>query len=308
MKQLFIYLAICVSTMITTVAQTLSPVLYDFTSIGQVGDPWKQVLGPIGNAGSHVDFLCYNISGNYIDNQYYSFESDTLDLSLWTEVEINLTCASSLRNGDLFAFYYYDSATSSWSGFDLSGLIGSYQIQIPTTAILLSFDLNTNTNGNVNGKYAHVDRLQLSDPGVALPVTLLYFDGHEHEGTNHLDWATASEANSDFYDVEHSRDAYEWALVGKVAAAGNSNTTLKYHLSVENPANAINYYRLVQYDWDGKFEVFGPIAIDNIKKTPVITKYLNMHGQEIYTERYNGLVIAVYDDGTTHLVYINNAE
>ncbi len=296
------------ATYLSVTGQTLSPVLYDFTSIGQVGDPWKQVMGPVGNAGSHVGFLCYNITGNYVDNQYYSFESDTLDFSLWTEVEINLTCASSLRNGDLFAFYYYDSATSSWSGFDLSGLIGSYIINIPTTAILLSFDLNTNTNGNVNNKYAHVDRLQLSDPGVVLPVTLLYFEGEELDNSNRLDWATASEANSDYFNVEHSADAYVWAPIGKVPSAGNSNMTLEYHMYDERPQDIVNYYRLVQYDWDGQFEVFPPIAIDNRKGKPKVTKYLNMQGQEIYIGLYSGLAIVIYDDGTSHLMYINKVE
>ena len=31
------------------------------------------------------------------------------------------------------------------------------------------------------------------------------------------------------------------------------------------PLPIINYYRLVQYDWDGEFEIYGPIAIDNRK-------------------------------------------
>jgi hypothetical protein len=308
MKKWLMSIIFTAATCISLTAQTLSPVLYEFTSIGQVGDPWKQVLGPVGNAGSHAGFLCYNVSGNYIDNEYYSFESDTLDFSLWTEVAINLTCASSLRNGDLFAFYYYDSATSSWSGFDLSGFIGSYQISIPTTAILLSFDLNTNTNGNVNNKYAHVDRLQLSDPGVTLPVTLLYFEGHKLDDSNRLDWATASEAISDYFDVEHSTDAYSWTSIGKVPAAGNSNMTLEYYLYDESPEDVVNYYRLVQYDWNGEYEVFNPIAIDNERKKRVVTKYLNMHGQEIQPEGYRGLVIVVYHDGTSHLEYINNVE
>jgi hypothetical protein len=81
------------------------------------------------NAGSHNGEMCYNVVGTYLDDEFYSFESDTLDLLLWSEVNVEFTIASSLRNGDQFAFYYYDSATSSWSGYDISGLVGNFILE-----------------------------------------------------------------------------------------------------------------------------------------------------------------------------------
>ncbi len=284
-------------------SQTPFPWIDDFNSLSQPGDKFTLITGQP-NTGSHGGFLCYNNVGNYIDDEYYSFESDTLDLSLWTEVEVIVTVASSLRNNDIFAFWYYNPV-DGWQGYDLSNRIGTYTFPIPTTTTLVSVDLNTNANGNVNGKYAHMDKLEMTDPGgIALPIELISFEGHEHDGCNHLDWATASEANTDYYDVEWSRDAYEWDIIGTLPAAGNSNMNLYYNYVVENPLPIVNYYRLVQYDWDGMYEIFGPIAIDNRKREKRIVKYVNISGQEVDPQKTTGLVIGILEDGSTIKVYL----
>ena len=284
-------------------SQTPFPYFDDFSSLSQTGDKFTLITGQP-NTGSHGGFLCYNNVGNFIDNEYYSFESDTLDLSLWTEVEVIVTVASSLRNGDVFAFWYY-TPSDGWAGVDLSNQIGTFIFSIPITTILVSVDLNTNTNGNVNNKYAHMDRLEMNDPGgTPLPIELISFEEHDHEGCNHLDWVTASEANTDYYDVEWSRDAYVWESLGTLPAAGNSNMNLYYNFVDELPLPIVNYYRLVQYDWDGMYEIFDPIAIDNRKREKRIVKYVNISGQEVDPQKTTGLVIGVLEDGTTIKVYL----
>ena len=57
--------------------------------------------------------------------------------------------------------------------------------------------------------------------------------------------------------------------------------TLDYSFVDVTPLSTINYYRLVQYDWDGEFEIYGPIAIDNRKEEKRIVKYVSLSGQEI---------------------------
>jgi len=301
MKTLLNVLVVLISSI--SISQTPFPWVDDMSSLNQVGDKFQLITGQ-GNTGSHGGFLCYNNVGNYIDDEYYSFESDTLDLSLWTEVEVIITTASNIRNGDQFAFWYYNPV-DGWAGVNLSNLIGTYTFPIPTTTTLVSFDLNTNANGNVNGKYVHVDRIEMNDPGgTPLPIELISFDGHEHEGCNHLDWSTASEANTDRYDIEWSRDAYVWDVIGTLPAAGNSNMTLSYNFIDASPLPILNYYRLVQYDWDGVFEIFGPIAIDNRKPEKRIIKYVDVSGREIDPRYTTGLVIGILEDGTTIKVFL----
>jgi len=301
MKTLLNVLVVLISSI--SISQTPFPWVDDMSSLNQVGDKFQLITGQ-GNTGSNGGFLCYNNVGNYIDDEYYSFESDTLDLSLWTEVEVIITTASNIRNGDQFAFWYYNPV-DGWAGVNLSNLIGTYSFPIPTTTTLVSFDLNTNANGNVNGKYVHVDRIEMNDPGgTPLPIELISFDGHEHEGCNHLDWSTASEANTDRYDIEWSRDAYVWDVIGTLPAAGNSNMTLSYNFIDASPLPILNYYRLVQYDWDGVFEIFGPIAIDNRKPEKRIIKYVDVSGREIDPRYTTGLVIGILEDGTTIKVFL----
>ena len=104
--------------------------------------------------------------------------------------------------------------------------------------------------------------------------------------------------------MEWSKDAYEWLPIGDVPAAGNSNMNLEYTFRHEDFINGVNYYRLTQYDFDGQFEVFKIIAIDNAKREKRIVKYVSLSGQEIDPSSTTGLVIGIFEDGTTIKVFL----
>jgi len=284
-------------------AQTASPWIDEMTSISQIGDKFRLITGQ-GNTGSHSGEMCYNVSGTYLDEEFYSFESETLDLTAWAEVSVEFTIASNLRNNDQFAFYYFDDATLSWSGYDLSGLTGTYTVTIPTTSSMISFDLSTFSNGNLNGKYAHVDRIVLSDPASPLPIELLSFEAEKWEDRNIIKWQTASEYNSDYFDIQWSTDDINWISIGEMPAMGFSTSNVSYSLIHYKYEPTFNYYRLIQYDFDGQFEIFGPIVVDNREPKKRIVKYVNLSGQEVNPLFTTGLVIGVFDDGTTTKMYL----
>ena len=287
---------------ISVLSQTTSPIIEDFNSTDQPGE-WMSVTGQP-NTGAHVGQLCYNVTGNYLDNQYYSYESQPYDLTNWNSVDVIFSLTQSTRNGDQLALYYFDSATQSWSGWDLSGVSGTYTVTAPTTATIFSFDFNTNTNGNVNGKYVHIDYIYILDPSSPLPVELIYFTGETQDDANVFNWSTASEYNSDYFEIEWSSDAYEWTILGTTPAAGNSTINLYYALIEPCPKPIINYYRLVQYDWDGEFKIYDPIAIDNRKREKRILRYVSLSGQEIDPTSTTGLVLGILADGTSIKVYL----
>lgn len=132
----------------------------------------------------------------------------------------------------------------------------------------------------------------------ALPVELLYFDGVEYPLWNTLKWSTASEQNSSHFIIEKSTDGGNWREIANKTAAGNSNEKLNYSHSDNIDQHAIHYYRLVQYDIDGQFKIYGPIALDNRAKEKKIIKYVNLMGQEV-EKNTKGIVIEIYEDGTT---------
>ena len=131
---------------------------------------------------------------------------------------------------------------------------------------------------------------------------MVSFEGNVINDVNVLEWETASENNSDYFDVEWSMDGEIWRTIGDVKASGNSTESINYNFTHHNYQKGFNYYRLVQVDIDGKSEIYGPVVIDNTIKNKHIVKYVNLMGQEINPSNTIGLVIEVYSDGSTSKV------
>ncbi|WP_426493384.1 T9SS type A sorting domain-containing protein [Hymenobacter sp. 102] len=88
-------------------------------------------------------------------------------------------------------------------------------------------------------------------PVVLLPVQLVAFTARAQRGGVALQWRTASEINSDYFEVERSLDGRRFAPVGRVAARGNSTTLQQYAFTDATPPAGLLYYRLHQLDIDG---------------------------------------------------------
>ncbi|MBK7269325.1 MAG: T9SS type A sorting domain-containing protein [Flavobacteriales bacterium] len=69
-----------------------------------------------------------------------------------------------------------------------------------------------------------------------------------------LEWYTASETNTDVFVIERSADAEEFTEIGRVAAGGNSQSTLYYAYRDDAPLIGLNYYRLTEMDRDGHLQ------------------------------------------------------
>lgn len=133
-----------------------------------------------------------------------------------------------------------------------------------------------------------------------LPIELLSFDAIA-EGNNVLvDWKTASEENNEYFIVERSKDGINSEFVGRIEGAGNSNQILTYSIVDENPYNGISYYRLAQYDYDGKSESFSWVAVHvenkevasvQIYPNPLTTNSLNLDFQNFEGQT----MITIYD-------------
>ena len=86
-----------------------------------------------------------------------------------------------------------------------------------------------------------------------LPVTLIAFDAEKDEKTVKLSWKTSSETNSNFFEIQHSRNGKEWQPLGRVTSAGESKEQMSYDFTDANPVAGNNYYRLKMVDRDGTF-------------------------------------------------------
>ncbi|MFH2096335.1 MAG: T9SS type A sorting domain-containing protein [Bacteroidota bacterium] len=107
-----------------------------------------------------------------------------------------------------------------------------------------------------------------------LPVELVNFYGKpvtvNDKKMVQLFWLTASEKNNDYFTVERSNDAKHFDPVRNVDGIGNSNAIHEYTAYDENPFNGINYYRLKQTDFDGKFSYSNIITVNLIPDNSII--------------------------------------
>jgi len=94
-----------------------------------------------------------------------------------------------------------------------------------------------------------------------LPVEFLSFTGEERDCATHLNWQTATETNSHFFVIERSANGINYAEIGRLTAAGNSQSLVNYDFTDNNP-NIQNYYRLKQVDLDGTYEYSEVIRIN----------------------------------------------
>ena len=95
----------------------------------------------------------------------------------------------------------------------------------------------------------------------ALPVELLSFDGSCNNNVITLNWRTASEHNSQYFEVVKSRDGENWSSLATVGSAGNSTQELSYETKDNKAIDGNNYYKLIQYDIDGQSKEYGPINV-----------------------------------------------
>jgi hypothetical protein len=89
---------------------------------------------------------------------------------------------------------------------------------------------------------------------IPLPIELLFFTATNEEDMVRLDWASATEINSDYFDVERSGNGTDFEKVGVVKASGDSKVRVDYQLFDLEPLNGISYYRLKAVDADESFE------------------------------------------------------
>lgn len=86
-----------------------------------------------------------------------------------------------------------------------------------------------------------------------LPVTLTDFSVKKEGTSASLAWKTTAETNSKSFEVQHSLNGKEWAVLGSVDAQGESSVTKSYNYTHATPANGNNLYRLRMIDNDETF-------------------------------------------------------
>ena len=88
-----------------------------------------------------------------------------------------------------------------------------------------------------------------------------------------LNWITDNEFNSSHFTLQRSMNGSVWEDIGTVTAAGNSGGERKYNFVDNNPLSN-GFYRLAQYDLDGKVN-YSPILRSACTVNEVFTLWPN---------------------------------
>lgn len=105
-----------------------------------------------------------------------------------------------------------------------------------------------------------------------LPVQLTVFQGKATETGVALTWETASERNTDYFEVQRAEGLTTgYSSLGQVKSAGTSTQARTYQF-VDAHATGLHYYRLRQVDADGT-ESFSPVVTVSAGLLASLTAY-----------------------------------
>lgn len=102
-----------------------------------------------------------------------------------------------------------------------------------------------------------------------LPVSLAAFTVQQNGKAVSINWTTAFEQNCSHFDVERSADAKTWKVIASAKGSGTSGGSKKYSAADNSPLIGNNFYRLVQYDADGKATIYAAKSVKLLFTKPL---------------------------------------
>lgn len=222
---------------------------------------WKQVLfsSPVPIAANTTYIASYHsASGRYANTDYYFCTSGG-------------SCVGAVTNGALTALA--DGGVSGANGVFATGSGSSmpsssfasanYWVDPIFVSNTNTFNLTSVTDAtgcNVTGSPLQTINVTSADCST-LPVTLLNLSATPVTRKVTLKWTTSSEINNRGFDVQRSDNGVNWASVGFVAGAGNSNFTISYNFTDINLEPKKYFYRLKQVDIDDRYKFSAVVAV-----------------------------------------------
>ena len=150
--------------------------------------------------------------------------------------------------------------SSQWVSAGLASSTGaSTDFGTITSSIATTFDGSKKSSTSGPEEFALASTTAEDHP---LPINLLTFTARADDNNVELFWTTALEINNEYFEIQRSIDSKNFNTIGTVSGSGNSSIEVDYSFIDENPSKGTNYYRLVQYDYNGDYEIHKTIAID----------------------------------------------
>lgn len=147
---------------------------------------------------------------------------------------------------------------------------------LPSTGSFVVTDLRVSLSNSVFGSCGNdfaIDDIKLAScpDGVPIPVKFLHVSAQKKGTGASINWATATEINNAYFDVEKSTDAGNtWVAINRTKGSINSNVTRNYSAYDAKPVIGTNLYRIKQVDLDGTSKYSVTVSFKmTIEKTAV---------------------------------------
>lgn len=143
-----------------------------------------------------------------------------------------------------------------------------------------------------------------------LPVELRDFSVEVNNNFVDINWSTASEINNDRFEIERSKDGFNWEKIGEVKGNGTINSNSYYSFKDNNPYRKVSYYRLKQIDFDGTTKYYSDPESVEINSSKIVI-YPNPSTDFIQIEgfKFEDSNIAIYSpNGVTYSSLLQTIE
>jgi hypothetical protein len=116
-----------------------------------------------------------------------------------------------------------------------------------------------------------------------LPVKFIGFSVSLQNHNGMIQWATAEEINSSYFEVQRSNNGTDWSTIANITASGNTTLTHSYSYTDKNIISNLVYYRIKQVDIDGKF-IITPVRILKNENGNAVVSIAGASSNSIYVQ------------------------
>lgn len=121
----------------------------------------------------------------------------------------------------------------------------------------------------------------LAESLIPVPISLSAFNITCRDNGAVINWQTASESNTDHFEVERSSNGTDWVTIATQKAAGQSNTLQNYSYADGSPASSAKLlYRIKAVDKDSR-ESYSPAKVSGCKSMGVWTVWPNPATEQV---------------------------
>lgn len=242
---------------------------------------------------------------NYIDAKFTNPHVSSIDIT-----PLNILVNGSVLNELLdYGFwtitpnggtYNYDVSLTSRGHTNAGAIATSHAIikRQNNTVDWVSEGTHNNADQSMGSDWITAQRKSLtnfSDFAIAksivgpLPVELIDFKAEKKDNNTYLTWHTASEINCNYYLIQRSTyDMDHFTTIGKVLSKGFSNELTTYNFVDYDTPNEINYYKLIEYDFDGYLKELGIVSVNSSNKEGMLSvSVLQSYDSKVYFDIYN---------------------